>query len=75
MSDSPQLPMRLRVMHLPRDQFVIVLDRVDEELFHGEHGREQLNAIGEHSKESLTGCGGILAFTDAVDLEAWYPYG
>lgn len=72
---APELPMRLRVLHLPRDQFVIVIDRMNEELFHAEEGQDQLRAIGDHSKESLAGCGGILAFTDAVDMEAWYPYG
>ena len=72
---NPGKPMRLRVLHLPSNQFVLVLDRVPESLYDSDHGREILKNFGEHSKERLTGCGGVLGFSDAIDMEAWYPYG
>lgn len=59
--------MRLRVMPLPRDQFVIVLDRVGDMTT-----PEELSQL---LIEHLGGCGGVLAFSEAVELDAWYQYG
>lgn len=70
-----QPPMRLRVLHLPGEQFLLVLDRVPESLHGNEWGRDMLKTFGEHSRERLPNCGGVIAFSDPVEMEAWYPYG
>ena len=69
--------MRFRVLHLPRDQFVIIADRVPDNLVLNpeEGGPYGMASLSSSLVDRLEGCGGVIATNETVDMEAWYPYG
>lgn len=69
--------MRFRVLHLPGDQFVIIADRVPDDLvLNPEEGADVgLMSISADLIERLRGCGGLIATNETVEMEAWFPYG
>lgn len=69
--------MRFRVLHLPGDQFVIIADRVPDNLILNpdEEAPSGMVALSNSLVERLRGCGGVIATNETVDMEAWYPYG
>ena len=68
--------MRFRVLSLPNEQFVIIADRVPEEVMYAGDGEPSaMQNLSQGMVDRLTGCGGVIAFNRTVDMEAWYPYG
>lgn len=66
----PPLPqnMRLRVLDVPNGQFLLILDRATE-MFDGDD--VTLPDMGDR----MTGYGGMLVFSEEVDLDQWFPHG
>lgn len=65
--------LRIRVLPLPRDQFMLILDGVSQEFLDSVN----LPAYGDFLRENLNGCGGALLFhreVGDVDLDL-SPYG
>lgn len=70
--------MRFRVLSLPQNQFVIIADRVPDNLIlNPEEGSDAYGMVSLSNSlvERLAGCGGVIATNETVDMEAWYPYG
>lgn len=69
--------MRFRVLHLPGDQFVIIADRVPDDMVVSpdENTQSAMVGLSDQLVDRLRGCGGIIATNETVDMEAWYPYG
>lgn len=67
--------MRFRVLQLPRDQFVIIMDNCPDDLIEGEADAQLIKALSGDLVDRLEGCGGVIATNKNVDMEAWYPYG
>jgi hypothetical protein len=66
--------MRFRVLSLPQNQFVIIADRVPDDLMQGED-ETVMQGLSQNMVDRLTGCGGVIATNRTVEMEAWYPYG
>lgn len=56
---------RLRVLNLPGDQFIIVLDRTPDALLDHPEG---ITAWGDNLRKHGTGCVGVVAFNFEVEL-------
>lgn len=75
MEEVVEPKMRFRVLQLPRDQFVIIMDNVPEDLVQNEAETQVIKGLSGDLVDRLEGCGGVIATNRTVDMEAWYPYG